>query len=144
MVGLPHKIVAHPIPAVPYDKLEFVRFDGNRVPLYQVKGCSEPPAGALHALGRAFARYGGKCFYCPTRFRPHSLADRKAHRDHVLATSRGGSDMLHNLVIACEKCGRDKADDLIHEFRPRAARDYLAALEKHIAEAVRASAPPAG
>jgi 5-methylcytosine-specific restriction endonuclease McrA len=130
------RIAAHPLSGPPYDKIEFVRLNQHRVPLYRVAGCSNVPESAPQALRRAFAKYGGKCFYCPTKFRPHSLAEREAHRDHVLATSKGGRDLLHNLVIACRKCGRDKADDLIHDFKPKAAKAYLAALQNHIANCV--------
>ncbi len=133
------RIAAHPLDGAPYDKLEFVRLDQNRAPLYRVKGCDAPASGALDALGRAFARYGGKCFYCPTKFTPQALSLQGAHRDHVVPKSRGGSGMLHNLVIACSKCDRTKANHPIHDFRPIAAKDYLAALEKHIAASVKAA-----
>jgi len=133
------RIAAHPIREVPYDKLVFVKLDRNRVPLYSVTGREEPPSGTLTALGRAFERHGGKCFYCSAKFEPQPFSSRVAHRDHVLAASKGGSDLLHNLVIACTSCGRAKADDPIHDFRPRAAKDYLAALESHISRCVRAS-----
>ena len=135
MSKLEKLITAHPICGTPYDKLEFVRFDSRSVPLYAVTGSDDPPTGAFEALGRAFQRYGGKCFYCPTRFRPQALSNEltKAHRDHVVARCHGGSGHLHNLVIACGKCGRDKADDAIHEFRPKAAKQYLDALNKHLA-----------
>jgi 5-methylcytosine-specific restriction endonuclease McrA len=130
-------IAEHPLPGLPYNQIEFVGRDQNRVPIYRVNGCAAPAAGARLALSRAFAIHGGKCFYCPTRFRPHLLSELDAHRDHVLPTSKGGSDLLHNLVIACRKCGRDKADDLIHDFKPKAAKAYLEALESHIARCVR-------
>jgi len=129
-------IAAHPLNGRPYDRLEFVRCDGNGAPLYKVMGCNEAPTGAFTALGKAFERFGGKCFYCPTRFRPQPLANdpTKAHRDHVIAVSNGGSQLLHNLVIACGKCGRTKANDAIHDFRPKSAKEYLAALNRHIEE----------
>jgi 5-methylcytosine-specific restriction endonuclease McrA len=137
MSNIDKRIAGHPLLGNPYDKLQPVRLDGNRVPLYVVKGTPDGPAGAFEALGRAFENYGGKCFYCPTKFKPQSLSTN-AHRDHVLAVSNGGSDLLHNLVIACGKCGRTKSNDLIHDFRPKSAKEYLAALERHISECVRA------
>jgi 5-methylcytosine-specific restriction endonuclease McrA len=137
MAKLERLIAAHPIPGEPYDKLEFVKLNQHRVPLYSVKDCEEPPSGGFEALRRAFVKYGGKCFYCGTRFEAQQLTQGIVHRDHVLAKSRGGSDMLHNLVIACSKCDRIKAADPIHDFRPKSAKAYLAALENHIARCVR-------
>jgi 5-methylcytosine-specific restriction endonuclease McrA len=103
-----------------------------------VEGADVAPAGALEALSRAFQRYGGKCFYCPTRFEPQPFSPTTAHRDHVIAASAGGSDLLHNLVIACHRCDTEKGSDTVQDFRPKAAKAYLAALEKHIARCVRA------
>jgi 5-methylcytosine-specific restriction endonuclease McrA len=128
-------IAAHPLRGNPYDKLEFVRFDGNGTPLYRVEGVGGAARGAATALGKAFELYGGKCFYCPTKFSPQRLSNDNstAHRDHVIATSQGGTTLLHNLVIACGRCGRTKADDPVHEFRPKSAKEYLEALNRHIA-----------
>jgi 5-methylcytosine-specific restriction endonuclease McrA len=135
MSKLDKLIAAHPLGCSPYDKLQFVNFDTHGIPLYTVAGIESPPTGAFEALGRAFAQYGGKCFYCPTKFKPQPLSNEltRAHRDHVIASSQGGSDLLHNLVIACGKCGRTKSNDPIHDFRPKSAKEYLDALNKHIA-----------
>lgn len=129
-------VAAHPLPGLSYNKIEFVDRDHNRMPLYRVNGCLQKPTGARLALSRAFAIHGGSCFYCPTKFQPHPLSEMEAHRDHVRPISKGGSHLLHNLVIACRKCGRDKANDLIHDFKPKAAKAYLDALESHIARCV--------
>ncbi len=145
MSKLDKRIAAHPIGGKPYDKIEFARFDHHGTPLYGVVGLDESPTRASTALGKAFALYGGKCFYCPTKFKPQPLANDpvRAHRDHVVAASQGGSRLLHNLVIACGKCGRAKADDPIHDFRPKSAREYLEALNKHL-EACLSRAPAEG
>lgn len=144
MSHLSKLIAAHPLSGSPYDKLEFVDRNHKGVPLYRVSGSNDPPAGAFQALGTAFALYGGKCFYCPTKFKPQPLSNEttRAHRDHVIATSQGGSNLLHNLVIACGKCGRSKANDPIHDFMPRSAKIYLDALNKHIADCLREAREP--
>lgn len=44
------------------------------------------------------------------------LADgvRVAHRDHIEPSSKGGSDDLDNLVLACDECnGQKKARPLV-------------------------------
>jgi 5-methylcytosine-specific restriction endonuclease McrA len=131
-------IAAPPFPGLPYEKIEFVRLDPKRVPLYRVKG--EPQvAGAFDTLGRAFVRYGGNCFYCGKKFRPASFSQNKAQRDHVVADSSGGSCRLHNLVIACVRCGTLKANKPIPQFRPKAADKYVTLLEGHISRALGSS-----
>ncbi|HEU0134356.1 MAG TPA: HNH endonuclease signature motif containing protein [Allosphingosinicella sp.] len=128
-------IAAPPFPGLPYEQIEFVRLDAKRVPLYRVKGYPEV-AGAFQVLGRAFERFGGECFYCGKKFRPDSFSKNKAHRDHVVADSSGGSPRLHNLVIACVRCGTLKANKPVRQFRPKAADKYLAILEAHISRAL--------
>ena len=127
------KILAtHPLAFTPYDKLEFVRLNNRKVPLYIVEGCSEDPCGAFDALGKAFRKYGGPCFYCGKKLKPQGLSCGGPHRDHVIAQSKDGDDLLHNLVIACGKCGAEKANKPIERFRPHAAGRYLEALNRHI------------
>ncbi len=140
MLQLAPLVAAHPLKCAPYDKLEFVKFDQNRTPLYRVRNSEYPACGAYEALGRAFASYGGKCFYCPTKFKPQPLSNEatKAHRDHVVPSCQGGSELLHKLVIACGRCGSMKGSDPVHEFRPKSAKEYLDALNKHIAACLKA------
>lgn len=136
-------VALHPLDGPPYDKLHFVRLNPQRVPLYTVAGSPSAAAGAERALARAFALYGGACFYCGKTFKPQPLSPRGAHRDHVVAQSCGGSDRLHNLVIACSPCGSKKADRPLEDFQPPAATKYSAALERHIARALGAASPKA-
>lgn len=132
-------IAIHPLPGLPYDKLLFVRLSANRTPYYQVFGSNAAPCGAFKALGHAFQLYGGVCYYCQRKFKPHPLSRSRAHRDHVVPRSSGGSDRLHNLVIACKKCGSEKADKPLRAFQPKLADHYLCALETHIAKALGAN-----
>jgi hypothetical protein len=125
-------IFRHPIKGEPYALIEFVRHDGNGTPLYRVKGLGEPECGAFEALGKAFRLKGGRCFYCDKRFAAQALGPDTAHRDHVLPLSDGGTDNLHNLVIACNGCGHAKRSDDIFDFRPRAAKRYQRALIQYV------------
>ena len=129
-------VALHPLEGPPYDKLHFVRMTATRVPLYWVEGTALAPAGALASLQQAFRKYGGSCFYCGRQFPAQDFSKAGAHRDHVVARSHGGSDRLHNLVIACSKCGTAKADRAVQDFQPTAAKTYLAALERHLARAL--------
>jgi 5-methylcytosine-specific restriction endonuclease McrA len=125
-------IFDHPLRCKPYDQLEFVRQDGNKVALYRVKGSGKGASGAFEALGQAFALFGGACFYCRKAFEPRPLDKRIVHRDHVVPISNGGTDHLHNLVIACAHCGSAKGADDIFEFRPPAAKQYQKAISDHL------------
>ena len=129
-------VTLHPLAGVPYEQIEFVKLNNKRVPLYKVRGVTSSEMGAKAALAQAFRRYGGKCFYCPVTFKAQPLSKSPAHRDHVVAHSVGGSDRLHNLVIACKKCGSDKGARSLEDFKPSAAREYIYALERHIARAL--------
>lgn len=58
---------------------------------------------------RIFAKTGGKCFYCRE-------ADA-AHLDHMLPSSRGGSNEDHNMIGACGPCNIRKNDRTVEEYR---------------------------
>lgn len=141
MAKLEQLIAAHPIRGLPYDMLEFVCFDRQRVPLYKVKGTDGTATGAPEALRKAFARYGGKCFYCRRRFKPQPLSN-DAHRDHVIPKKSGGSNLLHNLVIACAKCDSTKGCKPVHDFSAPSAQKYLSALNLHIRRCINDATPP--
>lgn len=129
-------IAAHPLASTPYDKLRYVRLDKRRVPLYTVEGCGERASGAFDALGRAFAKYGGQCFYCSKKL-DGKLSSGGPHRDHVIARRKERNDLVHNLVIACGKCGAEKGDKPIERFRRDAAGKYLEALNRHLSICLR-------
>lgn len=56
-------------------------------------------------------RQQGKCHYCGV-----AVGD-VYHVDHVVPLSRGGNNLLENLVIACPSCNLSKSDKLPHEWR---------------------------
>jgi len=49
-------------------------------------------------------RDGGKCVKCGSQ--------EKLEFDHVLPLSRGGSDTVRNIQILCEKCNREKSNNI--------------------------------
>jgi 5-methylcytosine-specific restriction endonuclease McrA len=65
--------------------------------------------------------------------------------DHAIAKARGGTNLLHNHVIACKPCNLAKGSQAMSDFKPNVASDYLMALERHIADAIRSTVdvPPA-
>lgn len=57
-----------------------------------------------------FARDGYLCLYCGKSFTSSELT-----RDHIVPTSRGGTDKWKNVVAACRRCNQHKADRLMEE-----------------------------
>jgi 5-methylcytosine-specific restriction endonuclease McrA len=88
----------------------------------------------LKRLGAALGEY--KCFYCNQPVRDyhdfylddHGKFQRKAHLDeatidHIVPLSKGGSNLLSNLVLACYQCNSERSDT-----------DYLAFKAKKLAQ----------
>jgi 5-methylcytosine-specific restriction endonuclease McrA len=137
-----HVIVAHhPVCETPYNKLIYVGANAHGTPLYQVMGTSRTPCSAPVALRAAFVRYGGQCYYCKQRLKPQARPS-PVSLDHVVAKAVGGTNLLHNFVIACKDCNKEKGLQPMGEFKPEAGIAYLAALERHIADSVRSVADP--
>lgn len=53
-----------------------------------------------------------QCFYCGKDI------SKKMHIDHFIPLSRGGSDDISNIVLACPHCNLSKNDKLPSEFMP--------------------------
>ncbi len=58
-----------------------------------------------------FARDAHLCMYCAREFTSAELT-----RDHIVPTSRGGTDRWENVVAACRRCNQHKADRLLEEI----------------------------
>lgn len=61
-----------------------------------------------------FERDGRVCRYCADEGGPFEV-------DHVLARSKGGTNELSNLVVACRACNRSKKDMDVEEYKSVAA-----------------------
>lgn len=55
-------------------------------------------------LDRVWNRDGGKCVKCGSQ--------EKIEFDHIIPFSRGGSNTYRNLQILCEKCNREKSNNI--------------------------------
>jgi 5-methylcytosine-specific restriction endonuclease McrA len=58
-----------------------------------------------------YERQKGRCYYCRCK-----VAWNNHHVDHVVPLSRGGSNDISNLVIACQTCNLSKNSKLPHEW----------------------------
>ena len=64
------------------------------------------------------AKFGRACIYCGVTNVPLNI-------DHVRPRSRGGSDRISNLVLACITCNQAKSDRPVEEFAPTRAAAIL-------------------
>ena len=56
------------------------------------------------------------CHYCGCKL--ELFGPQKFQVDHFVPLSRGGSNFMNNLVLACPDCNRAKADKMPWEYRP--------------------------
>lgn len=98
--------------------LELVRFDTQAMQNPEVNGV-EYQQGTLFGFEvreYLLAKFGRRCVYCDAENTPLNI-------DHVVPRSRGGSDRVTNLVLACIPCNIEKGNRSVQEFAPdRAAR----------------------
>lgn len=99
--------------AEPYFEVLFEERDGRlRLIDETVVRYTRPMARA--AIGRdakaaVAARHGLRCVYCGSIQGPF-------HNDHLFPVSRGGSNDVSNLVIACASCNLSKSDRTLLEW----------------------------
>ncbi|WP_179814725.1 HNH endonuclease [Allostreptomyces psammosilenae] len=80
------------------------RYDFTR--LYQQNRRRRAP-GAPYSRSEVFSRWGGQCAYC---------AAPAVHLDHVQPVSRGGRDVLANVLPACADCNYRKGSKTLAEW----------------------------
>lgn len=59
-----------------------------------------------------FFRCGMRCYWCHA---PLTLSE--CTKDHLTPRTRGGSDLIDNIVPACWRCNQSKSDMTEEEFR---------------------------
>ena len=59
-----------------------------------------------------YNKYNCHCAYCGKKIEFDDMTI-----DHILATSKGGSNDLANTIPSCQLCNNQKADRTIEEFR---------------------------
>jgi len=64
-------------------------------------------------IQKQYANQKGKCYYCRVKIKNHTSA---YHIEHVIPLSRGGTNDMSNIVLACPSCNLSKSNKLPHEW----------------------------
>ncbi|MFB2919952.1 MULTISPECIES: RNA-guided endonuclease IscB [Aerosakkonema] len=103
---------------------ELVRFDTQALVNPEISG-TEYQRGELAGFEvkeYLLAKWGRKCVYCGAENTPLEI-------EHILAKSRGGTDRVSNLTLACHPCNQKKGNQPIEKFlkhKPSILRQVLA------------------
>jgi len=90
---------------------ELVRFDMQKMQSPDIEGV-EYQRGTLFGFEVGeylLAKWGRQCVYCDRENVP-------LEKDHIVARSKGGSDRVSNLALACRPCNQRKAAKPLKEF----------------------------
>jgi len=91
--------------------LELVRFDTQKLENPEIKGI-EYQRGTLYGYEikeYLLEKWGRKCVYCGKENVPLEI-------EHIVPKSKGGSDRISNLTLACHECNQKKGNQSIEEF----------------------------
>ncbi|WP_307814143.1 RNA-guided endonuclease IscB [Streptomyces sp. N35] len=101
--------------------VERVAFDTHALSAGKPLDGVEYQQGTLHGYEvreYLLTKFGRACVYC-------GITDVPLNIDHVHPRSRGGSDRVSNLVLACIPCNERKSNRPVEEFAPKRAADIL-------------------
>ena len=116
--------------------VERVAFDTHALAAGKPLEGAEYQQGTLHGYEvreYLLTKFGRACAYC-------GVMDTPLNIDHVQPRSRGGTDRVSNLVLACVPCNQVKADRSVEEFAPGAAERVLARAKTPLRDAAAANA----
>jgi len=102
------RIVAMPISAISF---EHVKFDTQLMQNAEVSGV-EYQQGTLQGYEvreYLLEKWGRACVYC-------GATDVSLETEHIVPRSRGGSDRVSNLTLACHDCNQEKGTQTAEEY----------------------------
>lgn len=108
--------------------MELVKFDTHKLQNAEVSGI-EYQQGELQGYEvreYLLEKFGRKCAYC-------GITDVPLEVEHVLAKSRGGSNRVSNLTLACNPCNQEKnnltLDEWIEKLSKKKNKRHLLIIE---------------
>ncbi|GAA1071244.1 hypothetical protein GCM10009642_00430 [Nocardiopsis metallicus] len=114
--------------------VERVAFDTHTLSAGKLLEGAEYQHGTLHGFEvreYLLAKFGRTCVYC-------GATDTPLNIDHVRPRSRGGSDRVSNLVLACIPCNQAKDNQPVEEFlagKPKILASVLAQVKAPLGDA---------
>ena len=90
---------------------EAVRFDTQALQNPEIEGVAyqHGTLAGLEVKEYLLLKWGHRCVYCQKTAIPLEI-------EHIVPKSRGGSDRVTNLTLACEKCNQRKSNQTAEEF----------------------------
>ena len=99
-------------------KIERVSFDVAQMSSDKELQGKDYRQGALYQTelrSFLFKKHNGRCVYC---------SNKAEEIEHLIPKSKGGTDSVHNLVIACRKCNELKGKLSLKEFEKVVGKDF--------------------
>ncbi len=90
---------------------ELVRFDTQKMQNPEISGIcyQQGTLSGYEVREYLLEKWGRKCAYCGNSGAPLQV-------EHILAKSRGGTNRVSNLTLACRRCNEAKASRPVEEF----------------------------
>ena len=97
--------------SIDYISLELVKFDLQKLQNPEISGIEYQQGELFGYEIREYLleKWRRKCAYC-------KCIDKPLQIEHIIPKSRGGSNRVSNLTIACEKCNQKKGNLTAEEF----------------------------
>ena len=111
---------------------ELVRFDTQKMHNAEISGVEyqQGELAGYEVREYLLSKFGRKCAYC-------GATQTRLEIDHVQARSRGGSNRVSNLAIACEPCNQAKGNQDVRDFlsdKPDVLRRVLSQVKKPLTD----------
>jgi 5-methylcytosine-specific restriction endonuclease McrA len=111
---------------------ELVRFDTQKMQNAEIYGVEyqQGELAGYEVREYLLEKFNRQCAYC-------GATETRLEIDHVQARSRGGSNRVSNLVLACHPCNEAKGNQEIRDFlsgKPDVLKQVLAKIKKPLAD----------
>jgi 5-methylcytosine-specific restriction endonuclease McrA len=118
--------------------MELVKFDTQKLENSEISGIEYQQGELLGYEIREYLleKWGRKCAYCSQENIPLQV-------EHIIPSSKNGSNRLNNLCLACEKCNQKKGTKPIEQFlakKPSLLKAILAQAKKPLRDAAAVNA----
>lgn len=98
---------------VPVDSIsqELVRFDMQKMQNPEISGTEYQQGSLMGYEVREYLleKWGRECAYCADKDVPLEV-------EHIVSRSKGGSDRVSNLTLACNPCNQEKGNGTLEDF----------------------------